>query len=113
MTHSQQLSDIFIQEIEHIKTCLNNASPFCWNLPEVIKLLDSKIDKIQSLPQEPTTDELLEEMPTYTKIKIIKVSIDKYTAIYDDGIWILEHTGNFETPREALLALKNKLSSNQ
>lgn len=72
----------------------------------------SKIRKeIEALPQEPTTDELLEEM----KNSIISLQYDSNTKLWsadwnDECMYYLDWY--WKTPREALIALKEKLSDN-
>lgn len=69
--------------------------------------LEKARKEILSLPQEPTTEELLEEMPTEW-FELIKDD-EWYRASYM-SFWFASWRWN--TPREALLALKEKLNSN-
>ena len=93
MTHSQQPS------IDIIKSKIQRIS----GIETKLFLLYSVLEAIQSLPQEQTTDELLED----TKYNFSLYNMWTYWVAQTD-----EKTSSWPTPRLALMELKEKLSTN-
>lgn len=72
-----------------------------------ITIIEQLIERCEKLPQEPSLEELLEEM----ECSINKYCNTWYATKVIDLWWEIECEWN--TPRKALLALKEKLTSNK
>ena len=112
MTHSQQyiLREDAIKEIEFIRGCLKNASPWCGDFIRVMELLDISSKNISNLPQSPSVESLLEEMGAsmhqmrdWSRDWKAYIQLDNFDT-YHEAYW--------KTPILALLALKEKLNNN-
>ena len=63
--------------------------------------LNELIERLEALPQEQSLEELLKEMPYWTQL-IYMTTYFMAQTVY--------HSAHWKTPREALLALRDKLS---
>ena len=115
MTHSQQPSiDILKKIIASNESWSGSRQDIFGNNPLYFKSINElKLVKkeIEALPQEPTTDELLHDMWKLEDF-FIELNNKEWKAV-----WCVNRMENFytwywKTPREALLALKEKLSAN-
>lgn len=88
--------------LEEIEVCY--AGYWCWEV--IARYINELIERLEKLPEEPTLEELLEEMED--GICIEKMSNTNYWAYTEEKK--LCYSGHWQTPRLALLALREKLS---
>lgn len=82
----------------------------CYDI-DVLSALDELIERLEKLPQEPTTDELLEEM--VATLFYMEDGNNDWKAYKSFDCFDKYREAYWKTPREALIALKEKLSTNQ